>query len=99
MTALTLTPSPQILLQHQIRHDHRTERTISTPKIKRIGTRYWKILVTQGVASPDARQLASAVVRYIYLNVRPSEYQERLIEHYSQQINYIDRQLLDRLSE
>lgn len=56
-------------------------------EMQRLGTRCWRLLITKGVPSQDARELAIAIIRFIYLNIAPSHHQKNLIERYYQYIS------------
>lgn len=61
----------------------------NTPKpvnMQRMGARCWQLLVSQGVPFKDARELATTIVHFIYLDNAPSQAQKDLIEHYYQHI-------------
>ena len=54
--------------------------------MQRMGTRCWQRLVNQGVPFKDARELAIAIVHFIYLDSTPSQAQKDLIGRYYQHI-------------
>ena len=58
----------------------------STLDMQRMGTNYWKRLVTRGVPSADARELATAIIHFIYLNSQSSYHQRHLLGRYYQHI-------------
>ena len=64
--------------------------TVATPRktadMQRIGTRCWRTLITKGVPSEDARELAIAIIHFIYLGNQPSVYQKDLLGRYYQHI-------------
>ena len=56
------------------------------PNLQRLGTRCWKTLVNNGVPSEHARDLAAAIMQFLYANSDPSPHQKYLIDRYCQQI-------------
>ena len=53
---------------------------------QRMGTLCWQRLVNQGVPFKDARELAIAIIHFIYLDTPPSQAQKDLIDRYYQHI-------------
>ncbi|MEO0868248.1 MAG: hypothetical protein AAFY17_07320 [Cyanobacteria bacterium J06642_11] len=50
--------------------------------MQRLGTRCWQLLINKGVPSQEAREMAIAIIRFIYLNGVPSHRQQSLIARY-----------------
>ncbi|MEM9806128.1 MAG: hypothetical protein AAF959_12680 [Cyanobacteria bacterium P01_D01_bin.56] len=55
--------------------------------MQRLGTRCWQLLITKGVPPSEARELAIAIIRFIYLNISPSHRQKSLINRYYQHLS------------
>ncbi|NEQ50553.1 MAG: hypothetical protein F6K11_10535 [Leptolyngbya sp. SIO3F4] len=60
--------------------------TFQALDMRRMGTRCWKTLVIQGVPSEDARELAIAIIHFIYLKSQPSDHQKHLLGRYYQHV-------------
>ncbi|MEO0351754.1 MAG: hypothetical protein AAF282_17080 [Cyanobacteria bacterium P01_A01_bin.15] len=56
------------------------------PNLQRLGTRCWKTLVNNGVPSEHARELAAAIIHFLYANSDPSPHERHLIDRYCKQI-------------
>lgn len=54
--------------------------------MQRMGTRCWQRLINQGVPLKDARELAIAIIHFIYLDSSPSPTQKYLISRYHEHI-------------
>ena len=54
--------------------------------MQRMGARCWQRLINQGVPFKDARELAVAIIHFIYLDSSPSASQKYLISHYHEHI-------------
>lgn len=54
--------------------------------MQRVGTRCWRTLITKGVPSEDARELAIAITHFIYLQSQPSHHQKHLLGRYYQHV-------------
>ncbi len=66
--------------------DNPTASAFKSLNMQRMGTHCWRTLVNKGVPSKDARQLAIAIINFIYLGGDPSHDQQCLIERYHQHI-------------
>ena len=59
---------------------------VRASNMQRMGARCWRCLINQGVPFKDARELAIAIVHFIYLDSTPSQAQKYLIDQYQQHI-------------
>ncbi|MEM7795188.1 MAG: hypothetical protein AAF579_12165 [Cyanobacteria bacterium P01_C01_bin.118] len=60
--------------------------THKSTDMQRMGTRCWRTLIAKGVPSEDARELAIAIVHFIYLGSQPSIRQKDLLGRYYQHV-------------
>ncbi|ESA32234.1 hypothetical protein N836_26965 [Leptolyngbya sp. Heron Island J] len=60
--------------------------TVKAANMQRMGARCWQRLVNQGVPFKDARELAIAIIHFIYLDSSPSPTQKYLISQYHEHI-------------
>ena len=60
--------------------------SFETANMQRMGARCWKLLINQGVPFKDARELAIAIIHFIYLKSNPSQEQKHLINRYHEHI-------------
>ena len=59
---------------------------VKTGHMQRMGTRCWQLLVDQGVPFKDARELAIAIIQFMYLDSSPTHAQKHLINRYHRHI-------------
>ncbi len=76
-------------------HSHSLFNSSSTPvskplNMQRAGTRYWKVLVDKGVPSGEARELAIAIINFVYLDSPLSPHQKHLISRYYRHISTLE---------
>ncbi|MEA5465873.1 hypothetical protein [Leptothoe sp. PORK10 BA2] len=62
--------------------------------IQRMGTRCWRTLVEKGVPSGDARELAIAIVNFIYVDNHLSHHQKYLVGRYYRHLSTLELSLL-----